>query len=57
MLCKIVSEKGDVRKPDERGELYLRGPQLTPHVYKNMKNTLELYDAEQYVRTGGTKNR
>lgn len=52
MLCKVVSEKGQMRKPEERGELCMRGPQLTPHVYKNTKSTLDLYDAEQYVRTG-----
>jgi acyl-CoA synthetase (AMP-forming)/AMP-acid ligase II len=47
-----VNERGDVRLAGERGELCVRGPQCTPQIYKNVKSTNELYDNEQYLRTG-----
>ena len=52
MICRIVNEQKTICAPNERGELLMKGPQITVRVYKNTKNTMEMYDNEGYIKTG-----
>lgn len=51
----ILNEKGNIAKPNERGELCLYGPQLSPGYWKNPKRNEEsffLYEGKRFYRTG-----
>jgi len=52
MLCKIVDENGITLGYNQRGELCLKGPNVTPGYYNNPEATRNTIDDSGFLHTG-----
>ena len=50
--AKLLDEKGNEVKTGERGEVYVRGPHVSPGYWKNEKATRETMLEDGWLRTG-----
>ncbi|PNP78539.1 hypothetical protein FNYG_08169 [Fusarium nygamai] len=49
---KLLDDKGDEAPPGERGEVWVRGPNVCMGYWKNPTSTEEVFDNEGFLRTG-----
>ncbi|KAK5164451.1 uncharacterized protein LTR77_009657 [Saxophila tyrrhenica] len=49
---KLINDEGQEVGPGERGEIYVRGPNITLGYWRNEQATRDAFDAEGFLKTG-----
>ncbi len=50
-------DTGQLCTPGQVGQLCVKGPQVTPKIYRNPRATKELFDADGYVKSGEAREK